>query len=387
MQPRVPVYRPAMISAAIVSPTVLRSDSPRLTGLDGLRGLAAFGVVVIHARLVVNGTVTPAAGAMQNLFSSFAVPFFLAAAFFFAAARKQPEPLGFWTRRRAWRLLMPYAFWTGVYAVAKTVKLLARHQADRSGEIWGDPAALLTTGGGALALYFLPLLFIGLLTARLLVGTLQSLPAAALWGFTALTLIGAEILKREGNGFDLGTGRAFGRALAGSAAADFWPARVALIAAAHAIRCLPYIMLAALCTRGLPRLATRWPGTRLRAVGAAAFFISALPALVPGCPALPESLPGFGALLVGWAFSQGRGWAAAGWWTARLGAFSFGVFLLHQLVLEAMQMALAGRVAAPAGAGFILGTSAAAFAACWAVLRAVEMAGSPALRRLCALPP
>lgn len=377
-----------MASAAVLSPTALRAADPRLVGLDGLRGLAAFGVVVIHARLVVNGSVTPAAAALQDFFSNFAVPFFLAAAFFFAATREQAEPPGLWLRRRAGRLLAPYLFWTGVYTVAKTGKLLARHQADRLGEVWGDPVALLIAGGGAVALYFVPLLFIGLLTARLLAGTLRALSTPALRALAMLTLISAEALKRSGNGFDLGTDRAFGPALAGIAWADLWPVRVALIAVADAIRCLPYITLAALCARSLPTLATRWPAARLRVGGAVVFLLSTLPALVPSWPALPEPGPGFGTLLGGWAFSQGQaqGWTA-GRWTARLGRFSFGIFLLHQLVLEAMQMALAGRVATPAGAGFILGAAAVAFAVCWAALRVAEKLGGPTLRRLCALPP
>ena len=386
-------------SAPPVRPTSSddRARRPRLPGVDAARGLAAFGVVVIHAGLVVGGAVTPAAGALSGFLSAWVVPFFLAAAFYFAAAAtgagRGARDVGFgrWLARTAGRLLVPYALWTVIYAGAKTAKLLLRHDPGRAWEPWRDPATLLLTGGGAVALYFLPLLFAGLLVGRAL-GTLPGrLPLAALLGLAVAAMLGADAFARSGNGFNLVTGRAFGPALGGNPFADSGPGRIVLALAADAVRCLPFVLLAAALARLLPAAAAaRWSagGGWLLGLGLAVFAGTTLPPFCLGdrLHAWPETLPGFGALTLAWACSL-RPWpAGAARVAARLGAWSFGIYLAHQLVLEAMQLALGGRLPTPAGVAWLLAIAAGAFVACAAVIAVAAAVGGKSLRRLFALP-
>lgn len=376
----------------------------RLAGVDAFRGLAAFGVVVIHAGLVVGGSLTMAAQAWQDFFNGFAVPFFLAAAFFFAAITARTAgtgettpSFGRWLARRAERLLVPYAGWALIYSAARTAKALLRHQ-PTAWSPWTDPVGLFLSGGGAVALYFLPLLFVGLVTGRLLEGALRRLSSWAAWVLAGGAVLLAGALSGSGNAFDLGTTRAFGPALAGHPVlADFFLVRVALVVVADAVRCLPYVVLATLAARHLPILAARWPAAALRLAGTVTFVLTVMAPALAGeqWPPLPEVAPGFGTLLFAWSLSVTTATtpspsprSAATALTARLGAFSFGIFLLHQLVLEAMQLGFGAWVPRPAGVGTLLGLSLAAFAACWVVLAMVTATTDRGawLRRLFALP-
>jgi len=76
--------------------------SERLAGIEWMRGFAAFGVICIHAGLVVHNRTTPAAAELPDLFG-FAVPFFLLISFFFAVRAEEGAWLswGDWLQRRA----------------------------------------------------------------------------------------------------------------------------------------------------------------------------------------------------------------------------------------------------------------------------------------------
>lgn len=301
----------------------------RFAGIDVMRGLAAFGVICIHAGLVVDHRVSPAAAVLPDVFG-FVVPFFLVAAFFFAIRSEKAGPLGWrdWMRGRASRLLIPYAIWSAVYLGLHVLKLVSQSQKDRIGELFQNPWALLLNGGTSVALYFLPLLFVGLVLVH---GLKTFILRAPSWGLGCALLMTAavnEAVCLSGNGFDLDDSSGF---------RSVWPPAIGSVGfilglLAHAIRCLPLIFATAL----MVRFFTQSEGhQRIRAaLGAAIMMVIFVAMLLGGGNRfMPEFVIGTGAFLVGWALpvNEAR-------WTILLGTFSFGVYLVHQVVLEAMQL-------------------------------------------------
>ena len=255
-----PTDAPAAIQAT--SEPAKQRESSRLAGIDLFRGVAAFGVIVIHAGLAFEGQVTSSVSALQRACNLFCVPFFLASAFYFAIARSLAagvdEPGFTWLRKRAGRLLVPYAAWTLIYLGALALKLLlVAPEPAGLARLAVNPWGRLLLGGSGVHLYFIPLLLIGLALARALSRVLREQPVPLLAAFAVLTLILAETTIQTGNSFNLGRMRAFEPVLTllgGSATppawSDFGPVRTLLVMLAHAIRCLPYLFLTALWLRG-----------------------------------------------------------------------------------------------------------------------------------------
>ncbi|MEL6495598.1 MAG: acyltransferase family protein [Cyanobacteria bacterium J06623_7] len=97
------------------------SKTTRLNGIDLCRGLAAFAVILVHSGDETWGVpIAEAAIRFRHLFY-FAVPFFLAASFYFGT-KKLPLVLdaSFWQKKFK-RIILPYLFWSLFYVVMKTV--------------------------------------------------------------------------------------------------------------------------------------------------------------------------------------------------------------------------------------------------------------------------
>jgi len=158
--------------AAAATPTG-RAASSRVTGLDAARVLATFGVVWVHT-LEIQGQ-DPAI----NTLGRFGTSFYALAAVFLAARsllnRATTQPLDV-IRRRAKRLLIPFALWCAIYAAFYFSTMMPQ----------GHPIAAITRYWGPLFgtaphLWFLPFAFMcGVLTA-VSVRSLQRLPGWALW--------------------------------------------------------------------------------------------------------------------------------------------------------------------------------------------------------------
>lgn len=126
------------------------SPSTRLVGVELFRGVAAFGVIAIHSGLVVGNALTAEAGQLPRLFD-FAVPFFLAAALYFAALSlaRPAAQTGGWLRKRLERLLFPYVAWTLIYTAAQGVKMMIQSRTEELGKLLVDPANRIFLGGAA----------------------------------------------------------------------------------------------------------------------------------------------------------------------------------------------------------------------------------------------
>jgi peptidoglycan/LPS O-acetylase OafA/YrhL len=314
----------------------------RLIGIDLFRGLAVLAVAILH--VVDGGSIDSIAGWRQITdFAMFAVPFFLALSFYLAIEKlylaPQPYPLG----ARLTRLLLPYVCWSAAYLIYKLVKYGAAGEASKLVNLFADPLALLCFGGAAFHLYFLPLIAVGTVQIKLLDlarFTSRSWQGLALFGL--VSLLGYEILLRTGNEYQLSVSCAFQPLLA-----NVFPIgntnpilRLGLAIVAWGLRCLPYICVAAILahphmSKFRLNLVERQP-----VVWVLLFIILNL----VGDRFLPRSLyevtRGYVALLAAIACSDRL---QANHPIKNLGACSFGIYLIHLLVIEIFQ-SLAKRI-------------------------------------------
>jgi surface polysaccharide O-acyltransferase-like enzyme len=292
-----------------------------MAGIEWMRGISAFGVICVHAGIVVHGRITPCVEVLQNGFV-FAVPFFLLTSFYWALRTESARalPWGEWFRRRAGRLLVPFVFWSVVYFSLHVVKVLVHHQAGQVPGLLADPGSLILRGGTALALYFLPFLFMGLTLTHLLSGLLlrSSLPVLTAGFGVALAL--NEYCYRHDYICHLEDNGGNHNVLA-------W---VAVKLIEEAIECGPLVFAAGFLSRYLPPPGARsallmlMPGLVLTAV---------MPFVVgPGCAQFLALAAG--PFLLAWGWS---GLVAADEFALVVGKYSFGVYLVHQVFLELVQ--------------------------------------------------
>lgn len=378
-EPNAPAYvHPLFQRAALQQP---RNNAPqstpvdaRLWGIELLRLLAAFGVIFRHVGLVVGNQTTAWGDALQVCFK-FATPFFLVTALFFAARREtrrfalagDASPIESWAsfaRVRANRILVPFACWAAIYIGARALQLW--HAGDTRGlhNQFADPGELMLSGG-AMMLYFLPLLWVGLLTLRTLSPLLVRQSAARL---AALFVFGTAInftLDISGNSYDLAASQAFtafGQSLenlTGFAPNRFLPTHLGLAILAHATRALPLIALAFLLSRTqnterAPRSVRIFGNTsraRLRTVqllllGALGWSLTLLHPFVSTSISTLSTLAGCGAFCAALLISSRP---LPFKFPVGLGRLAFGTFLCHQFVLYALEMTIGRFVPKPAG--------------------------------------
>jgi surface polysaccharide O-acyltransferase-like enzyme len=295
-------------------------SSGLLAGIEWMRGLAAFGVICIHSGLAVHNHTTPSAAILRNWFS-FTVPFFLLLSFFFAirTAMSRTVPWDQWMHRYVKRLFVPFVFWSIVYLGLHVAKYSIHHQ---TGELKGlledDPASLILSGGTSVALYFLPLLFSGLVFLRVAAPLLKRLPILGLLtGFLiGIILHHLSVVYLQGMDFK---------------GLVFAPLNLCLGMIENVARCIPLVFVATLLNRCLTALPSK-PATPIITLGltillvANFFFLSFHSA---------ESFLGLGAFLIAWGLSGVLSLTPSAF---IVGHYSFGVYLVHQVFLELIQV-------------------------------------------------
>ncbi len=359
-----------------------RDGGKRIIGVDLLRCIAALGVVFIHAGLVTDGSVTARTVQLQALFSVFCVPFFLAASFYFSAV-SIAGAAGSFRKAQAIqktfsRLLIPYAVWTGIYTGAQMLKQIARHSGDMS-HVLSDPLGRLLFGCSGVMLYFLPLLVAGLTVFQLCGPALMRMGLLSLTACFCLSIVAAEAVVRSGNQFTL-DGNAFHELLRGLAGGLPWtisaPIRVIAVLLAHLVRCAPYALGASISARFLVPLVARHRSTAVATVALSAAFLAAGILAADG---IPEVIVGFSGVL----FAVGAGACLSmepAPWISRVGEWSFGIFLSHQLILELMQMMLKNRLALPAGPMLTFALAIAAFSGAFFLTELADFSDLTSLR-------
>lgn len=219
----------------------------RLTGIDLFRGIAVYGVAILHSGdLGGNEATTGWVGIIRH-FSNFAVPFFLATSFYLTINRLYTNKYRYSLNSRLSRLLIPYAIWSIIYLALKLSQYWILHQSDELGKIFQDPISLIFLGGGHYHLYFIPLLLTGTVIVKIAEYFIRhkvNLKTLVLLLMLVTTIY--ELMLVSGNSFILGPNIAFQEIIK-----VIFPngnsnplLRFLLVELSWTLRCLPYIFVA-----------------------------------------------------------------------------------------------------------------------------------------------
>jgi len=275
-------------------------------------------------------------------FFKFAVPFFLATAFYFNFQKQydrvsKPFPLG----ARLLRLWIPYCLWSIIYLAYKVAKYWVDNDTSKIGQLFQDPFQLIFTGGAAFQLYFIPLLMTGTLLVWLMIYlTEQKLNPIIL---SVMTIVGMglyEWLITSGNSFNNNQGIAFqGLIASGSVETldiNFFLRTIAILFA-WLIRCFPYITIAMLF--GNPDIHRKFFEFKPLSLKLAIVFFILINSI--GIYVLPtavyEVLRGYSSLVLAILVSPKIPYQK---WINDLGNASFGIYLIHLILVESTYIVL-----------------------------------------------
>jgi peptidoglycan/LPS O-acetylase OafA/YrhL len=310
----------------------------RLFGIDICRGLAAYAVVLLHSG---DKTWAPLGfwASQINSWFNFAVPFFLAASFYFMVPKL---PMGFsgkFWKQRFERLFIPYVIWTVVYVGLKAVMFLVSKQPEKLQELFQDPISIILFGGASIQLYYLPMLFAGTLGLIIICDPLvkRNIGISTLAILTILSIGLYELLVSTGNTFHLGPNIAFESLLT-----FIYPQgnnnpllRILLVSIAWIIRCLPYMLLAMLLTQITSQKQLLVKSNMFGIVSLVLFgLVSALgTSFMPN--AMHEFLSGYLILIFGIYISN---YLTANQLIDNLGLCSFGIYLMHPVFMQILEL-------------------------------------------------
>lgn len=313
----------------------------RLVGVDLCRGLAAFAVILVHSGDESWGLpISDRAIQFRYLFY-YAVPFFLAASFYFAT-KKSPVKLDliFWQKK--WqRVILPYLLWSLFYVISKTLVFTLNGNSNEVRELLADPIAIIFLGAASYHLYFIPLLLTG--TVLLYLSNYFTERQSSTVLLTSLSLVAIaiyQLLMLSGNDFDLGAYLAFPKLLqyVSTESILYQPWRILLVSFAWFIRCLPYFFAALLLNKLLDGDSFRCLNKK---ENVAAIFLSFLLANITGAKFLPgalnEILIAYSFLLFGITVSRHLPNSNI---IQSLGLCSFGIYLIHPFVKSAVEIFL-----------------------------------------------
>lgn len=304
------------------------SGKNRLLGIDLLRGIAIYAVIVLHSDEPL--TASPYGWSIILEFSKFAVPFFLSASFYFAFTKFYTTRKPFQLQHRAMRLLVPYLIWSGIYIGYKGLKYWVDGDTDKLLTLLQDPVGIIFCGGAAFHLYFLPLL----MTGTIIVSLIHLLPHRevnfyVLISLFIITLVSYQALLASGNEFNNAQGAAFLTLLNGVPDGSW--VRLPMVFIAWSVRCLPYILLAMIGTHPVlqrQQLSFR----RWQLPAAIALFITINLVGIYVLPAAVYELGrGYSGLILAIVLSQVLRESD---WIQDLGLCSFGIYLSHLLFVE-----------------------------------------------------
>lgn len=154
------------VPAGLPNQTAARSTD-RLALLDGVRMIAAIGIVWVHA------ATSPAAAALWPI-GTFGVPFYtFAAVLFMTRSLTKPggKTLGQYAASRFTRIYLPFLFWSAIYVLLGEFKtILETHR-------FHMPSPVVLYAGGHAHLWFLPFLMAVTILGAVMVKAIQAAPA------------------------------------------------------------------------------------------------------------------------------------------------------------------------------------------------------------------
>ena len=306
------------------SNAIAQAKKQRLVGLDLFRGIAAFAVVILHSDEGL--TTLPASWAAIVNFSSFAVPFFLAASFYLTIGKLSSSKPMNW-RTRLPRLLIPYAVWSLVYVGVNLSRFVAKHEPAKIEGLWQNGLGIVFLGQAGFHLYFIPLLVTGMLIVMAAEPLLrQRIRLPVLLGFLTISLMAyaayGQVVSVTPEQASLAAG-----ALESKQQMIF----VLLKIVGYGLRCLPYIAIALLLHHAsLRRHLTQFDRKTTVLLLIAGLVINLF--TFPWLPAvIHEMLKAYSVLLLALALSNYLKPEAA---IASIGNCSFGIYLMHLLIVQ-----------------------------------------------------
>ena len=311
----------------------------RLLGIDLFRGVAAYGVVLIHGL----GEIPRDGNALviTNSFLVFCVPFFLLTSFYFSYRSILEKHPKIYLKNRIQRIIFPYFAWTIIYLLARLIGWLIGNK-ESFNRLICDPTNVILFGASGVQLYFMPMLFFGILAAIPITKTLKNVKNN-LWLFLyfLLSIFLDNLMVQTGNDFVLGDGIAFKQLIDISSLSNTWLfqfMRLILVVLAWTIKCIPYIIFSIILNNPQSQkilhnyiYAGRETNSRLLLI---LFLIplSSVTIFIYNIQAFSLFIPYISlvyAILISGLISKN---AAISLISKKLGYFSFGIYLAHALI-------------------------------------------------------
>jgi peptidoglycan/LPS O-acetylase OafA/YrhL len=301
----------------------------RLLGIDLCRGIAVYAVILVHSGDETWGVPVDPWAVIFRLSFYFAVPFFLAASFYFMVRKPNVGfSLDFW-KSRLERLVIPYLIWSLIYLVLRLVFFLKSNQSNRLNQLIQDPLSIVFFGGASFHLYFLPLLFVGsflvFLTSYF---SSQRIGMKGLIAFLIISIVVYESVIAYGNEFE-------------SNSAIHPLARLAVVYGVWILKCLPYFLTAIILSRISAFCENSWLLQRGSNVSFLSVFLSVFfIATIFGRLFLPVTLRDLIAAYTLFLFgiSVSRYIDENNRVISNLGTCAFGIYLIHLIPMNFVKL-------------------------------------------------
>jgi hypothetical protein len=295
------------------------------SGLELLRVLSAYGVVFIHG---MSGIPRDSySSLLAQSFSSFCVPFFLVLSFYLTLKSLENRPVSHkqFLISRLKRIGLPFFSWSLVYVSLRFFKSTFITPGDDSfAKTISDPIGLLS-GSAGVQLYFLPMLFVGLLFS---LSVSRELKHLKIWHLTLLFIVSSILdiyIQDIRNSFSLDA----------LLLAHHMPiVRFTFIFLNMLTRCIPYVAIAALLItieKTHISFYSRFNSSRYRLIFATivvTFFClsaTANSSLAHICAFILPTL-----LLILGLFSSNQKLFGI----EKIGSFTFGIYLVHGIFTD-----------------------------------------------------
>lgn len=308
----------------------------RLTGVDLLKGIAAYGVVFIHSTNGEFGSPSYWTAQLGNLFLGFVVPFFLATSFYFLIQKIcfSDRPYSFTSRLKF--IIIPYLSWSLIYLSVRLLKYLFTGKFIKISERLVDPISIFFLGGTAVQLYFLPLLITGIIATQIIIRILSNKNLFNIKIILILIVLSTaiyELVVVSGNSFHLGPNVAFENLISPSLNKN--PLiRLILVYISWLLRCLPYIFIAIVLNNPLFKKEYLKNGKQMQTLLLLLLLLFVLSSSMIGI-LIPISLKELSAaylsLLFGISLSNQL---QENYIIKSIGVCSFGIYLIHHLIIE-----------------------------------------------------
>ena len=221
----------------------MNKKNKTLLGIELFRGIAAYGVILIHGL----GTIPRTQNALliTNFFSAFCVPFFLIASFYFTRKAILSTNTNSYILHRSKRIIIPYLSWTIIYLCVRFLGSFLGNR-DSFDRLISDPLNIFFFGAAGVQLYFMPMLFSGSLAAIPINKFFQKYQNyLLLYVLFGVSIYAYFLVRITGNDFILGEGIAFQKLIDLLKITNIWFLdflRLIFVFFAWTIRCIPYII-------------------------------------------------------------------------------------------------------------------------------------------------